>query len=58
MYNLVLFFVLLAYTKTCLVSDDVQGICVDKIILKDDFSFCYNYISDNICVPYYSVIKY
>ncbi len=50
---LIVFF-LLKFVQTCN-NNGVEGICIHKSYLSKDLKICYEYVSDYICVPYFSV---
>ncbi len=55
---MIIYLLLLIYISSCKITDSVQGICINKTEILNEIKFCYDYVTDNICVPYYSVILY
>ena len=51
---LIIFF-LLNLTNSCKING-VEGICISKNAIIDDLKLCYEYVSEYICVPYFSVL--
>ena len=41
---------------SCLLNGDILGKCVSKKSVENEITFCDNYISDFICVPYFNNI--
>ena len=43
---------------SCLLNGNITGKCVSKKSLENEITFCDNFISDFICVPYFNNIWY
>jgi hypothetical protein len=43
--------------QTCMLNGNVEGFCIPKNQVND-ITFCQPYITQNICVPYFSVNSY
>ncbi len=51
-----LFLILINLYLSCKINDKIDGRCVNKENVIDKITFCKNYIPDNICVPFESVL--
>jgi hypothetical protein len=42
----------------CQINGEIQGFCANKKEIVSQLPFCGEYVSDYICVPYFSVIYF
>lgn len=55
-FSFTIFSLLAAIYYCCIVTGNIEGICIPKISLPE-IDFCQDYLPDNICVQYSSVSK-
>lgn len=49
---------LLKGIEGCKVNSEIEGMCILKNSITDAIPFCYKYLPEYICVPYYHVSLY
>lgn len=55
-YYFTIYLIINIYTvRSCIVTGEIEGICIRKTELINISEFCFDYLPDSICVPYYSV---